>query len=566
MENCTRVGLLLVASLLFSNVLKSQQDSTWQLNGNLGIYGDFYSMHADTPDAVAPRRPGSMGRFIGNISIDKGNFSMPVTWMFSRGQQSIFYPNSGKESFADFIRNPANRISVSPTYKWAQLVLGTQIPQYSELSVGDLPVFGVGVNLRPGRFRFSASAGTTQIGVEEDTLNRIQGIYSRKMYSAKIGVGDELRSHIYLITSVMQDDTNSLSRKPVYSAPQKGALTSIDYRLNFGERYFIRGEVAASAFTRDLRSKAISSDDLPVKVPNGIFTIQESSRFDYAAAFYFHKTGKIFGFKTGGKYIGDGFVPLGYPFLQTDRADFTFDPYVNLNNNKVRIAGSVGRRVNNLSGIRSATTTQTIGSAFLSWQITERWSFSSSFSNFDFRNSLSNDTLRLQMVTLSWSVSPTYTYTTEKRMHLFSASYAQNAFRDFNTISGALNDNDAHNASISYMLSNLYNPFSITGMYNYFDNFASFGTLVTHSFYIGAGYKFFNEKLAVMPGFNYCINTLASDDAGTQLLSTLGLKYSWKRRLDLGLNGSLNLFAYGDERPGISYRENLLRTSLTYKF
>lgn len=482
-----------IASILFSASIVSAQDSTaWHFNGNLGVYNDAYSMTADPPGTIRPRRPGSLSRFIGSVNFSKGNFSMPVNWMLSTFQSSPVIPTSDKQSFTDYVRNPANQVSVAPRYRWAQLVLGTQYPVYSELSVGDLPVFGAGLNLQPGKFRFSASYGTTQFAIAEDTNRNIQGFYARKIYSAKIGVGDEAASHIYLITSKIQDDTSSLAVKPNNTNPQTGTLSSLDFRLKLAPKCYVKGEIAGSAFTRDLRSRSFASEDLPVKLPSSIFTIQESSRFDYASVLNLYKEGQLFSFRIGGRYIGDGFVPLGYPFMQTDRMDLTFDPRFNLNQGKIQLSSSIGKRINNLSETRGARATQTLASLYLNWQLSDHWSFGSSFTNFDFRNSVSNDTLRLQMVTLSWNVSPTYTLMTVSNIHVFTADYSRNTFSDFNSISGALNDNNSHNASLSYNLSKISSPLNIMGMYSYFNNHSSFGQLLTHSFYVSADYRFFS--------------------------------------------------------------------------
>ncbi len=548
-----------------SQVVVAQDTSTpWKTYGTMGLYGDFYSMVSDSAGAIAPRRPGSMGRTIGNVTFSKNDFSVTTSWLISPIRNSVILPEQGNTGFMDFIRNPSNRICISPAYKWARLILGTQVPVYSELSVGDLPVFGAGIALRPGRFRFSAFTGTTQLAIKEDTTRFIQGIYARNISSAKIGFGDEDSSHIYVIASVMNDDTTSLSTKPLYTMPQRGVLTSLDYRIKLAKQFYIKGEIAGSAFTRDTRSSVVDLVGSPV--PEGIFKTQASSRFDYASVLSFYKEGRFFSLKLSGKYIGDGFVPLGYPFMQTDRLDLTLDPRFNLFKEKVQLSASVGKRINNLSEARGATTSQLLASANLTWQCTERLSISSSFSNFDFRNTVSNDTLKVEMVTLAWSIGPTYMYTTEINMHVFSATYSQNNFRDFNTISGALNDNDSRNAIVSYVLSKLNTPLSLSGMYSYFDNYASFGSLVTNSFNIGASYRFLKYKLNVSTGFTFNVNKLDDGDAGDQWVTNLGLKYKLNKKLDIAMNASVNMYSYGTDRPGISYRENLLRTSLVYKF
>jgi hypothetical protein len=555
-------------AFLFASQSGMSQDilKTWQIRGSMGIYGDFYAMHADTLGAVAPRRPGTMARFVAEASISYGSFSLPVSLMLASGQFSVILPKVPRGNFLNYIKDPSNRVGIAPKYKWIQLLLGTQVPQYSALSVGDLPAFGAGINLTPGKFRFSAFAGTTQLAINEDTAKHIKGIYARKIYSGKIGVGAEDASHIYLIASVLRDDTSSLSHKPVNTMPQNGVLSSLDYKINLGKHYYIKGEVAGSLFTRDARSRAGGSFKLPFEIPSKIYTLQEASRLSFASDLSIVKEGKIFSIKANGKYIGDGFVPLGYPFMQTDRAEVTIDPSLNLFKSKVQLSGSIGKRIDNLAKARSTTTTQTLSSVNLNYQCTERLSLSGSFSNFGFRNPLVNDTFRVEMVTLSWNFSPVYTVTTGSGMHVCSGMFARNTFKDFNTISGALNDNDSHSAVLSYLFSKVKIPLTLSAMASYFDNNTSYGKFATKSLNLGAGYKFFKKKLNTMAGLTITESAIGPKAAGSQIMVTTGIKYAPTKKINLTVNGSVNLFKFGVTRPGISYVEDLLRTSLTYKF
>jgi len=559
--------IIAIFCFLVQSVIGQESVNKWQLNGSMSFYGDFYNMVADSSAAIRARRPGNLGRIVVNSTLSYGDFSLPISLMLSVGQHSaILPPYSSSRNFTDYIKDPSNRIGIAPRYKWVQVLLGTQVPQYSELSVGDLPVFGAGLNLRPGLFRFSCFAGTSQLAIEEDATKNIQGIYSRKMYSGKIGFGDEEATHLYLITTLMEDDTASLKIKPVNTMPRNGLLSALDYRIKIGKQVYLKGEIAASAFTRDSHSNLITNNSLPINLPPAIFKIQESSRFDYATALTLAKDGKIFGIKLTGKYIGDGFVPLGYPFMQTDRLDVTVNPRFNLLKDKFQLSGSFGKRINNLSGARAATTTQTIGSADMNVQITQGLSVSASFSNFDFRNSIMLDTLRVQMVTMSYSLSPTYTYTGKKNMHTLSILGSKNTFTDFNIISGALNDNDSRTALLTYLLANLNTPFTMSATLSYFDNLSSIGMLTTESANLSFGYRFFKKKLNTTAGMSYTTNKLETLSAGAQVTTNLGLKYSLNKKINLAAFGSINLFKYGTERPGVSYRENLLRLSLTYKF
>ncbi len=563
------ISFLILLTFLSQFSFGQQKKKPVNISGDMGVYGDFYHMNSDTLGAVAPRRPDALGRLVVNVSINIKDFSMPISMALPTGQFGVILPsvpkipNAPYLNFKELVKNPLNRIGIAPKYKWCQVLLGSQIPHYSELSVGDLAVFGAGVNLTPGKFRLSVFSGTSQMAVQQDTTKNIQGIYARKIHSAKIGFGHEDSSHFYLIGSMMKDDTSSLKFKPTTLMPQTGILTAIDFRIKLSKKSYVKGEVAGSAFTRDMRSKELPS--FSPSPPKDLFNPKESSRFDYASVLSIGRDGKNFGIKATGRYYGDGFVPMGYPFLQTDRLELTVDPRFLLFKNKIQLSGSIGIRVNNLSGIRATTTTQTIGSANLNLQVTENLSLAGSYSNFGFRNSVLNDTFRVEMVTESWSVSPSYNLQTKSSMHNFTLMYAQNVFNDFNTVTGKLNNNDASNGAFSYMLSMLKSPFSANTLISYFENNTSYGKLMTKAVNVGFGYKFFKKKLSTTAGLTYADNTLGATSSGSQIMTLLGVKYTVKKKISFALNGSINLFEFGDSRPGISYRENLLRTSITYK-
>lgn len=551
-------------------VMGQQQKKLVTLGGDIGLHGEFYKMESEG-GVVKARRPGTLCRLIINTTLSTKDFSMPITMALPTGQYGDILPYApamtgvSLANLKQVMRNPLNRVAIAPKYKWAQLILGSQSPNYSELSVGNIAVWGTGINLSPGKFRLSCFSGSSQLAIEENLKNNISGIYSRKIYSIKTGFGHQDSSHIYFIQSMMKDDTSSLQVKPSKAMPQSGFLSSLDFRINLSKQIYIKGEVAASAFTRDM-----SSDEVPAPSssfnPLGIFTKNGSARLDYASVLSIGTDRKNFGIKTVATYYGDGFVPMGYPFLQTDRLEVTVDPRFTLFKSKLQVSGSIGKRANNVSGTKAATTTQSIGSANINARFSDKISIAASFSNFGYRNSVMNDTFRLEMVSWSWSISPSYTYTSSKSLNNFTLMYSQNTFKDFNVLSGALNANEADNIALSYMLSMLKNPFSFSTMLSYFDNNASYGSLLTKSLRLNFGYKFFKKKLSTTAGIMLAHNEINSASSGSQVMILSGAKYALTQKLFFSLNTSINMFHYGETRPGLSYRENFLRTSIIYKF
>ena len=57
-------------------------------------------------------------------------------------------PELKNQTLAQFITNPMNSFGINPKYKWAELQLGTQYLNYSNLSTGDIGMFGIGFDLQ----------------------------------------------------------------------------------------------------------------------------------------------------------------------------------------------------------------------------------------------------------------------------------------------------------------------------------------------------------------------------------------------------------------------------------
>ncbi len=555
---CKTIKKILLILLLPIGVF-AQKSPT--VTGTIGLYADFYQMDADS--TIPARRPPALYRLVCNPTFSYRDFSLPFLINISPQSTSVIAPVPAYKNFGQYLANPLNQLGIAPKYKWVQLLLGTQIPHYSELTFGDQPVFGAGLRLTPGKFRFECFGGTSQQAIAEDTINNIKGAFKRTLVSAKIGYGKEEGSHIYLIGGYSVDDTNSLKIKPVYTNPQNGMLTSLDYRINLSKQFYVKGESAISVFTRDQRAQLVS--DAANYVPTSVFPVRYSTRTDNADILTIGYDGKQFGLKAVGKYYGDGYVSLGYPFMQTDRMEVTLDPRFSLFNHKVNISGGIGERLNNLTQTRGATSSAIIGYANISVQATKDLNLSGNFSNYGFRNTVTNDSLRLQMVSMSYSFNPNYKIKIGKTINMFALTLSHDQFRDYNTISGSLNNNDANSGMFLYSLAFSENPLSFSLLASSYNNQLSSGLLSVNSGGVTCSYSLHKNTLRLSAGETYTQSMLNSIGPSKQLNTMLGVKYKISKALNFSVTGTINTFNAGAQNPLNKYTENLLRTSLIYK-
>lgn len=178
-RNVQIVFTLLLCLLMGFHVSKAQDEkedkkSPIQVTGSVGFYYDYYSYTQENYASFRPRYPENLLRLNAQMSINFGkHFSIPISVNVTN--QDVIYnlPSVPEESALDYIQNPANNISINPKYKWAQGFFGTQTPMYTPLTTGDIPIFGVGLEINPGKFILSAAVGKSQRAIEPDILLNI---------------------------------------------------------------------------------------------------------------------------------------------------------------------------------------------------------------------------------------------------------------------------------------------------------------------------------------------------------------------------------------------------------
>ncbi len=537
-----------------------------KIEGSLGISQDFFYYNSNDL-LYTPYRPTSLTRFVGSATISYKKFSLPFSMMIStQGGNTLNTPIPKKLSFKDLMNN-YNQLSFSPTYKSFQALIGNQVPKYSELTTGDLPVFGGGFAWSPKKFRIAAFYGTSQRAINSDTLQKIIGAYKRISMCSKIGFGKEEDSHFYLIGTKHTDLVKGVTVLEHNVLPKENIVGSVDWKLKLFKKFYVQSETAVSAYSSDLKSGIIDADTVKEILPRQVFTPRISSSFGYAGVGKMGYDGKTWGFRTVGRFYSAGYQTLNYPFLQNDRLDLTFEPRFILFKNKFMFNGSIGKRSDNFSQTKTTTTHQVIGSANVNIQILPTWSLSGVYSNFGIRNTFQNDTFRLQNVSHSLNMSSNYSFAKGATIHAINVSFSQDIFQDFNVITAALMNNQSQNYLGTYTLAFAENPLSITLLGSYFENKISIGTLKVEMASIMANYELGKKKQCNLSlQSNFIRTDLADFSPDDNITTTLNIAYKISKKINFGLNGTLNLYRYGTAKPGIRQQENAARTFLTYKF
>jgi hypothetical protein len=185
--------------LLITLSVSAEKPGLFKISGNMGVFYDWYGYNQQDYETFRPKYPEHLIRFSFHSTISAGKyFSMPLGIDITNQQVSYILPSITRRTVYRLCAKPRNNISINPTYKWAKVFLGTQIPAYSPLTTGDIPVFGAGVHLNPGRFIFSFNYGKSQPAINASPFDNIAGAYEQWLMASRIGIGKEDGTKIVL--------------------------------------------------------------------------------------------------------------------------------------------------------------------------------------------------------------------------------------------------------------------------------------------------------------------------------------------------------------------------------
>ncbi|MFZ4798049.1 MAG: hypothetical protein ACOYMA_11175 [Bacteroidia bacterium] len=553
--------------------LKAQEKKTknkFKISGNLSVSQEFFSYNSND-SLYRPYRPESVTRFMGSTSFSYGKFSLPFSIAYTLQQGTAEYnsPIPTTFSWSDLL-NYYNQLSLSPTYKSFQGFIGTQIPKYSELTCGDLPVFGLGFNWKPKKFRAAAFYGNSQRGVSTDTLLRVPGSYQRTSYGAKLGIGLEDSTHLYLIALFHKDDPNSAVVKSQGVSSKENVVISVDQMYWIAKRIFFKLETAISAFSPDLKDASLESDSFKLNVPSfltSLYTPRYTSNYGVAGSSGIGYVAKKWSIRGKMRLFSPDYKTLSYPFLQNDRLEWTIEPKFSLFKSRINIDGSYGKRTDNLFKNKLATAYQDLLSANLNLQITKSWNFNATYSNFGIRNTISNDTFRLQNSSQNLGLSSSYNIVGKKFGHTFMAAWTQDQFVDYNIVSGGQMNNQTKVYILGYSLALVEKPLSISLNGTYFENNLAVGKVNFKMLSLSESYVFGKKKnINASLSQNYQITSLEPFEPDENINVTTSLSYTVAKGLNLGTTGSLVFFKYGSAKPGVQNRENSIRITASYSF
>ena len=565
--------LLAVFLFLINSIAVAQKKTSFSVNGTMGVTYEGYGLDRNPAGwtGYSPRRPWNQVRFsfMPNFKFGK-KFSLPVNINVAAlptnfaGPYSGFIPGGPKQNFKQWITNPINNITINPTYKWAGLLLGTQYLKYSDLSTGDIGVFGAGFDLKPGLYRIKFFTGVSQQGINYFSgPPTLTGAFKRTNWMFQLGKEREGKYAVAFNFAKGKDVPTSSSPPPLTIKPQEGFVISMVSDIYFKKGWYVKAEGAQSVFTKD---ETTALNPL-VKSFKPFIDAHTATATDYALQGSIGKKSANFDIGVSTKYYGAGFQTIGYPYQQPDRLDYTLNTRFNAFKKTTNVVASLGQRVNNVSNT-SLKAKQFIGN--LNWftQFNDNWSVNINYNNFGFQTASGLNPFGIKNVSNDLGINPTYTWSNTKMSHLVSLSYNYSKYDERDVLTGLTTSNNTHTALLTYVptffTKDITPDFSVLYFYNNVPGVKT--TLATISSALSMPVA--KKKVQLRGQLQYSLGKLNAFSSNNNLIASCDIGWKLTKKLTWNTYLTTNYFKYGNEiiPNGANYLESTCKTGLQYRF
>lgn len=570
-------GLILLITIC-CDLAAQDKPLSFSASGTMGVTYEGYGLSRKPSGwtGYTQRRPWNQVRFSFMPTFNFGkNFSLPFNINVAAlptnfaGPYSGFIPGGPKQNFKQWITNPVNNIAINPKYKWAELQLGTQYLKYSELSTGDIGIFGAGVDLKPGTYRIKFFTGTSQPGINYFAgPPTITGAFKRSNWMFQLGKEKENKYELAFNFAKGKDFVSSSTPPPVTIKPQEGFVMSLVTNVFFNQGWYLKAEGAQSIFTKDVTTPTTTL----INSFKPFIDAHTSTVRDYAGNLAVGKKGKNFDIGVGTKYLGAGFQTTGYPYQQPDRWDYTLNTRFNAIKNKsgtysTNVVASVGQRVNNVTNT-ALRATQFIGN--LNWftQFNDNWSVNINYNNFGFQSASGINPYGIKNVSNDFGINPTYTWTNSKMSNLLSLSYNFSKYDERDVVTGLTTSNNTHTALLTFVPTFLTKDISpdFSAMYFYNNVPAAKTTLLTISSALSMPVA--KKKVQLRGQLQYTMGKLNSSSADNNVIASCNIDWKVTKQFSWNTFMTTNYFKYGNSITpnGANYLESTFRTGFQYRF
>lgn len=524
------LAVLLWTASIYSQDLSSLGGPLLGFSGNISVGTSFYNAFGQE------NRRSPLSYYItGSPTVSIYGFDIPLSFSY-RDQQGA-------------VSNPFNRISINPSYKWVSISAGKFTKTLSPYTLSGQVITGGAIDLTPGKFRFSAVAGTMENAfLNLDTI--VNGLellpnYKRQAYGAKIGLGGS-KNYFDFIVFKAKDDIESITqdtRETIPSKPEDNLVTGTSFKISPIKWISLKGEVSASLHTSNQETSDFFSADQIDRLNEQVGSL---ILFNYTTRLQFAYDGSVdFKFKSiglGAQYrrVDPYYKSLGALYFQEDYENYLFKFRLNLLKNKIRLNSQLGIQQNNLTGLRSNTNFRQIGSLSLTISPSRDFVVSTRYSNFQTERRPGlisvNDSFRVARANTSFSFSPRVSFGPKDLRSSITASFFFQMLEDL--IEENMGEGDFNNYSANLGYSIKLVPRKMSFSVSVVGNRNSVNDITRNR--IGLNSRvvktLLEDKLTVNVGFGSFLNFQDQTQEGVSLSTRSGIKYKFSKSTSASFN------------------------------
>jgi hypothetical protein len=374
------LGILESYSISAQNLESIGKEKPLTVNGGISLNQIFYAVNG-----IESRRDPYSYYASGNINFSLYGWSVPVSFSISNQNRSF--------------QQPFNQYSLNPTYKWITGHVGYTSMSFSPYTVNGHIFLGGGVDVAPeGKWKFSGLYGRFLKAVEYDTINETAA-YQRYGYGFKASYGDG-GNFVDVIMFHARDQISSIRYVPdsLDILPQENLVLSLDAGKTILKYFILKGELATSAITRDVRAE--EADHSHVLANTGfLYTSRLSSSYYNALKTSFDFQQETYSVGVAYERIDPQYRTLGAYYFNNDLENITLNATSSLMQGKMNVAVSGGTQRDNLDNSKVSTMRRLVGSVNVNYMPSQKLNFSGSYSSFQTFTNIRSQFVNINQVT-----------------------------------------------------------------------------------------------------------------------------------------------------------------------
>ena len=534
------VSLCLLASVITKNGLLAQsldnikEQDPLLLNGYISTNQVINTQPTDSGNITTYN-----SYYTGSLNFSVYGASIPLTFMYSNNQGSFTHP--------------FNQFGIHPSYKWIKGHIGYATMSFSPYTLNGHLFLGAGVEIDPpGIFYGSVMYGRLKKAVDFDStnVNRLAA-YKRMGYGFKIGIAKN-DNFIDITLFKARDIENSINYTGAENQilPQENSVMSVSFNKTLGANLLLRGEIAGSYLSTDIRTERIPENNVLLKPPIWFMPSRASTINRNALKTNLEYRQNRYSIGLGYERVDPEYQTLGAYYFTNNMENTTLNFSVNFFENKVSISGNMGLQKDNLDNSKMNNTRRFVGSGNLNYIPGERLNLNLAYSNFtSFTNVRSTfdyinetdlyqnyDTLNFRQISSNTNFNGSYRLSDSKeKRQTINLNLTWQASDDWQGVD-SVSVSNFYNAGASYIIN--ITPIGLTcnASLNYNRNEMTGAGSSTFGPVIGLSKSFLDKTLRTSLTMSYSTSRTENFPSSNIFNIRMGLTYSLKKKHNFNMN------------------------------